>query len=196
MNHIICVCGNIGSGKSTLLQAIARTLPIVPEPIQQWGNWLDNFYSDPKKYAFGLQMRILLTFLTQHTTEHQWTVFERCPAESVFVFASHLLQEQILSNDEFQLLQQVYQQFAWKPRLYIYIRTDPDVCISRIITRQRPCEASLREQYVHQLHGQYEHFMDSIPPQQLITLDGNQPQHMVLKQLEPFLQQFLVTSAL
>ena len=61
---VYIVEGNIGAGKSTFLSLLKNRLPgltIVQEPVNNWASQrqgtslLENFYLDPKRWAFTLE---------------------------------------------------------------------------------------------------------------------------------------------
>ena len=64
----ISVEGSIGCGKSTILNELSKTynsnnIGIYKEPIEDWKDYLDLFYSEPTgRYAFLTQMRVNLSF--------------------------------------------------------------------------------------------------------------------------------------
>ena len=54
---IVSIDGNIGAGKSSTLKELKNLGYVVfPEDIYSWQPILNNFYSDPKRWAFTLQI--------------------------------------------------------------------------------------------------------------------------------------------
>lgn len=164
MVFIITLMGNIGSGKSTLISNL-KEFNVIQEPIHKWGEWLDLFYSNPSKYAFSFQMKVLMDFDIPNEFSDM-VIFERSPLESKEIFAKTLLQNKTINDLEFSLLCDYHQKIAWKPNAIIYLKSPTDVCMSRINKRSRDCESGISKEYVNQLHENYESFIknnDEIP---------------------------------
>ena len=61
----VTVSGNIGCGKTSVLTKLQSEFPLLaihPEPVDEWGPWLSEFYSNQTKHALGLQVKILSTY--------------------------------------------------------------------------------------------------------------------------------------
>ena len=92
----IIIEGNIGAGKSTVLNILKQNLDIfkiIEEPVTKWTNidgvnLLKNFYQEPKKWAFPLQVWISATMIEAHNemTKKPVKVMERSMYR-YFVFA-------------------------------------------------------------------------------------------------------------
>jgi thymidine kinase len=67
-----------------------------------------------------------------------------------------LLENGCMTPGEFELFEGLYNKLAWKPDLFIYLRTTPETCKERILKRQRACETSIDIEYLKSLHEQYE----------------------------------------
>ena len=157
----ITITGNIGCGKSTLLTRLKENFPIVvvPEPIEDWGDWLRMFYLNPDKSALGLQVKILTSFkeiLDKHKDEGIPVIVERSPIEGIEVFAKTLLDSNVLSGMDIDLLHELLKYCGWAPRVYIYLQTTPSKCMERIHSRNRGVESNISEDYVAKLHEKYE----------------------------------------
>lgn len=157
----VSICGNIGSGKTTVLEKLeSNGFDVKFEPIHEW-TFLSNFYKNMKEYAFKLQMQILKSFLSykeHHVLKSLPTICERSPQESFHVFSSQLLKNKYLTLDEYRIIRFFTYSYAWKPEIYIYIRTEPSVCLERISNRNRDCENEISLTYISELHKKYEQF--------------------------------------
>ena len=67
-----------------------------------------------------------------------------------------LLENKCMTPSEFELFEGLYNKLAWKPDLFIYLRTTPEICQDRILQRQRPCETNIDIGYLNKLHEKYE----------------------------------------
>lgn len=156
---IISIGGNIGSGKSTMIRYLEKhrtDIQCITEPIHKWGEWMQLFYSNPTKYAFGFQMKILDSFqYLDADNDNNIYVTERSPWESNHIFAKLLLEQGILSEVEYDLYNTYHLKYAWKPHVYIYINTSYNECISRMRLRNRKEEENINHEYVKELDEQY-----------------------------------------
>ena len=155
----VTICGNIGSGKTTVLENLeSNGFDVKFEPVHKW-TYLSKFYKDMKKYAFSLQMQILKSFLSYTNTNKKVPIVcERSPQESFQVFSSHLYKNNFLELEQFRIIRFFTNTYAWKPDVYIYIRTDPSVCLSRIQSRNRDSENNITLDYIKELHESYDNF--------------------------------------
>ena len=57
--HVIC--GPMFAGKTSELIKRLQTLgyDTIPEPVDEWKKYLEAFYTNPERYAFLFQMKIL-----------------------------------------------------------------------------------------------------------------------------------------
>lgn len=186
---VITIGGNIGCGKSTVIKELQNEYgdmcAVHPEPIQEWGSWLDLFYTDPPKYAFGFQMKILHSFLkcvgSRDSTSTQPFITERSPVDSLEVFAKTLYEDNIMNHLEYNLYKEYVDSIAWTPSVYVYLQTDPEVCVERIKKRARGCESGIDEKYVHKLYAYYETLPQKSHPFHLHVVDANQSKETVLE---------------
>ena len=213
---IISIGGNIGSGKSTMITRLEKhrdDIKCMTEPIHTWGEWLQLFYSNPTKYAFGFQMKILDSFQYLYENDDTIYVTERSPWESNHIFANLLLKQDVLSKVEYDLYNTFYTKYAWKPHVYIYINTSYDECISRMRSRNRKEEENINHEYIKELDEQYKKVftMSQIPESfvelsptiynynvhvsntlQVYEINGNRPIDDVFKDVDLVLNRMLL----
>lgn len=155
--------GTIGCGKSTLLSALHQRFSAVgceifPEPVQDWEPTLVNFYKDPSRHAFALQMRVLFSFLnrTPKDAMTQIVLYERSPVACKSVFG-HLLRESgSLSEEESEIFDMYYDAlFSHKRRSCIFVYVDVETAIARKQARARTEDHLIDEDYMRALHKRY-----------------------------------------
>jgi deoxyadenosine/deoxycytidine kinase len=152
----VCIEGNIGAGKSTLLSRLAESgYPVHQEPVGEWKDWLDLFYSDKKRWAFGMQMRVLASLLEYPKT----CVAERSTSSTRHVFAQVLYNQGDMSEKEFQVYKQYFDATAWTPQAIVYVDVSPEACFERIRERARPCEDSIDLAYIKKLDFHYHNLL-------------------------------------
>ena len=163
---IIAIEGNIGSGKSTQLNKLLKLdkYNIVKENVEEWveNGWLQDFYENPKENSFRFQMRVLLSRLNYNII-HQYNkinIVERCPQSSVLVFGKNLLNDNILSKNDYHLMDKLLKtNNIWKPDIIIYIDTNFKECSKRINSRNRDGE-NIPLTYLEQVEILYKNYLD------------------------------------
>lgn len=177
----ISIEGNIGAGKSTVLEYLSEHgYEVIPEPVDEWAEWLCEFYNDKHRWAFAFQMKVLLSFLTRGPSDDRHAVFERSPMSTRFVFGQLLFNEGCLTEKEWELYKGVCESYAWNPDVIIYIRVDPEVSLERITTRNRKGENKIDLDYIKRLNFQY-NIMLKYHQQKIFEVDGNQDSETVAK---------------
>ena len=67
MITIVSIDGMIGSGKSCVLDELERRgYTVFKEELDEWGSFLDHFYSNPTRWAFTLQMAVLVAMAERY----------------------------------------------------------------------------------------------------------------------------------
>lgn len=140
---IVCIEGNIGAGKSSVLNAIGTKAPgtwnIVPEPVQEWGPWLENYYSNKTRWAFALQMRVLASFAAAkpHITTDRMLLVERSCLSCRYVFTQIMYNNAYMSEKEWSLFKRFAEIVSWEPDVIVYIKVPVDQCLERIDQRAK-----------------------------------------------------------
>jgi deoxyadenosine/deoxycytidine kinase len=169
--------GNIGCGKSKLINTLSScgsfSVPVYNEPLNDWKDWLELFYSDMNKYAFGFQMRVLKSHLDKKTI--QSGIFERSPLSCQQVFGKLLYEDKMMNELEWNLTNEFNSQFGWLPDIVFYLRCSPEICHQRINQRNRNGEESISLEYLEKVHQKYEELYDkNIYGIKIITIDATQ----------------------
>lgn len=157
---IFTIDGNIGSGKSTLLDYLHNTfnLSTDPEPVTKWQPFLEDIYKN-KKGTFEFQVRVWLDRCwVQQRPEMAPIIMERSPYFQRNVFVPVNYENGQLTSREFQIVHELYAKSSslWCPFGYIYLRSNPTNCSTRIKKRARPSEEEILEEYLKKLHDLHE----------------------------------------
>jgi deoxyadenosine/deoxycytidine kinase len=153
---IVSVEGNIGAGKSSLLEELEiRGLNTFKEPLDEWKEWLDRFYTDRNRWAFSMQMKVLSSFARDRFPTSGVCVIERSCLSCKQVFGQLLYNQGNLGEKEWDLYRKFCDLVSWSPDLIIYVDTPPEVCISRIKERSRSGEDTIDVPYLGRLDFQY-----------------------------------------
>ncbi len=167
--HIV-VEGPIGAGKSSLARKLAAHLGadlLLEQPEEN--PFLGRFYGDPASYAFQTQLFFLFQRLKQMQTVLQPGMFAT-GVVSDFLFAKDALFARLnLSDDEFRLYAQMYEQAApqvREPDLVIWLQASPDLLMQRIRRRAIGMEQGISLDYLQRLcdaYVEYFHAYDGAP---------------------------------
>lgn len=195
---VISIEGNIGSGKSTLLSHLKQTLcmengqPVIflQEPVDEWetikdeeGNtMIQKFYGDQAKYSFSFQMmayisRLSLLKRSIEQNPNAIVITERSLFTDKFVFAKMLYDSKKIESVEYQIYLKWFDTFAndFPITGTIYVKTDPEMCHSRIAKRSRNGESTISLDYLNDCHKYHENMMLVHTNQQhtILELNGN-----------------------
>lgn len=168
--------GNIGVGKSTFLKLISKNLPevaVLPEPTENWTNQvfgqslLDNFYKDPKRWAYTLETLAMICRARDHIREQKKNltnlVMERSIYSGHYCFALNGYQSGFFTEIEWKIYNEWVDFLLTKkcqaPLGFIYLRAEPEVCMRRIQKRSRESEVSISFEYIKQIHYWHEKFL-------------------------------------
>lgn len=169
MGFVVVIDGNIGSGKSTLLKKLSSAFTVVYERINEWP--LDEFYKNPKKWAFALQCKILHTM---PRPTHDYCIHERCPQSSNFVFWKHLVDTYQASKKEDDMYQTLYSLNEWKSDVYIYLRCSPEKCFENIKHRVQSGDNDITLKYLKDIHESYENFIRHVPNVKIVDAEQDE----------------------
>jgi len=166
MKTIITIEGNIGAGKSTLINMLKERfsdkMAFVEEQVEVWQHMgiLEKFYKNPIKYAFQFQAIVLETMMKALEDEikngdKEIIICDRCPITAIKVFSSNLLDDNILTQRQFDTLQKMLKGFNY-PMAHVYLRTSPKTCLKRMKMRNRDEETNVTIEYLERLHNKHE----------------------------------------
>lgn len=187
----ISIGGSIGCGKSTILDRLKKDgYAVFFEPLDEWKH-LPKFYENKERWSFTFQMEVLNSFQKLKHEGEQCVVCERSPWESYHIFSKMLLENGCMTPGEFELFERLYDKLAWKPDLFIYLRTTPETCQERIRKRERPCETSIDIEYLKRLHEKYE----ALYARGIVCVDANRTVDEVYKDVVTIIAPFHATNS-
>jgi deoxyadenosine/deoxycytidine kinase len=159
----IVIDGPIGSGKTTILRMLQEIgYNVRFEQINQWP--LEQFYKDPRRWAFTLQMAILKTM----EIPEDGTIHERCIQTSNHVFWEML--SDTFSPIENEIYQYFYEKHVWIPDIHIYLDATPEKCFENIQKRIQTGDSFVTMEYMVKLDQAYKKFTEKHP---IIKIDAN-----------------------
>ena len=168
---LVHVEGNIGSGKSTFLNYMNRNYghlcSVITEPVHLWrdvggNNLLEQYYSQPDKYAEIFQTHAFLTTVgyrrRQMTTENNIVFVERSLDSSVFCFSKVLCSLGLIRPELQTVFEKNFHLFEEpRPDRTIYFRTENiDVLKGRISRRARAEENIVSDNFLSELNSAHD----------------------------------------
>ena len=184
---IYTIEGNIGAGKTTILNIIGKNfddVTFVEEPVSQWQNLggenlLEKFYQDPERWGFTFEFYSMLSkikcLMKAADSEKNIIIIERSIlSNKIFIDISKEMNK--LNDLEYGMLINTYN--FYRQNVYpilngiIYLNTPVDVCVQRIIQRNRGGENNLDKNYLLMLKEKFDELSNNstIPT---LVIDGN-----------------------
>lgn len=175
--------GNISAGKSTFLSILNEEMvelqdivEIVPEPVDKWqtvngqDNILDMFYREPERYAYTFQNYVFVTRWQQERessrTSKQLRILERSVFSDRMVFVRAVHEAKWMNDVELHIYDSFFNPMLQEhpnlvPDGFVYLRTQPETCMSRLQRRARHEESGIDLDYLHQLHDKHEEWLSA-----------------------------------
>lgn len=157
---IITIDGNIGAGKSTILNYLHsnHNIYVDLEPIDKWKSFLDNIYTNKKNY-FNFQVRVWLDrSWIQEKDQNATIIMERSPYFIRNTFNKYMYNNNLINTQENNIINELYDKtdIIWKSNYFIYIRSNPENCLERILKRGRYNEKDISIEYLNEIHNLHE----------------------------------------
>ena len=184
---IYSIEGNIGAGKTTILNIIGQhfdDVTFVEEPVSQWQNLggcnlLEKFYQDPERWGFTFEFYSMLSkikcLMKAADSEKNIIIIERSIlSNKIFIDISKEMNK--LNDLEYGMLINTYNFYMQNiyPMLngIIYLNTPVDLCVQRIIQRNRGEEVNVDKNYLLMLKDKFDELSNysTIPT---LVIDGN-----------------------
>ena len=173
--NFICIEGNIGAGKTTLAKKIsedsnARLI------LEEFANnpFLPNFYKEPEKYAFPLELFFMAERYKQLKQVHEQEMFSDFTVSDYFFVKSRLFAQNNLSADELTLFYRIFDimlDSLPKPDLLIYLHTDIKSLQANIKKRNRSYERDITKDYLLKIQEKYLDFFKKQKDFPVIIID-------------------------
>ena len=174
----IAIVGNIGAGKTTLTELLAKNYGWDPlfEAVDN-NPYLEDFYSDMKRWSFNLQIYFLNTRYRQiidiqkggHNIIQDRTIYE-----DAYIFAENLHDMGLMTTRDYQNYQAIFDnitEFIKPPDLLIYLRASVPTLVNNIQRRGREYETGIRLDYLSKLNEKYQKWINGYKLGKLLILD-------------------------
>ena len=164
----IAVSGLIGAGKTTLSTELGKVLelPVYYEPVVD-NKYLADFYKNPKKHSFALQVYLLNKRFRQQQ-QIIWSEKGGIQDRSIYedgVFAEMLFNSGLMDERDYNTYKELFanmSNFMKRPNLIVHLDVSPIQSFERTKKRDRKCENGLTLDYLILLHKHYESFLSKI----------------------------------
>jgi thymidylate kinase len=151
----IVIDGNIGAGKTTQLNLLKRLgATVFKEPIEEWP--LQEFYENPKKGIFALQMAVLRTVCDQGPG-----IYERSLLSSRWVFWEWAKRKNLVEH--VKTYEYFYEKHAWAPDVYIFLSKGPEECYLHVSGRKQTGDDKVTLEYLKELELLYKELLERVP---------------------------------
>lgn len=177
-NPVVIVAGNIGVGKTSFTSKLAKMLGghAFYESVED-NPYLDDFYVDPKRWAFELQIYFLSHRLRMHSAAFECNmpaVIDRSIYEDANIFAWHLHNTGVMKQREYSTYRMLFNLMVDKlpvPTAMVYLDAPVGILMKRIAKRGRDCEKSgISHDYLLGLAGCYSSWISTFDLCPLLTV--------------------------
>lgn len=195
----IAIVGNIGAGKTTLTEMLAKNYGWEPlyEAVDN-NPYLEDFYSDMKRWSFNLQIYFLNSRFRQIVEIQKGSrniIQDRTIYEDAFIFAENLHDMGLMTTRDYENYQNMFENitsFIRPPDLLIYLKASIPTLVNNIHHRGREYEVGIRLDYLSKLNEKYQKWINGYNLGKLLILDkdnldfANNTDHMatVIEQIE------------
>ncbi|MBE9582902.1 deoxynucleoside kinase [Mucilaginibacter sp. JRF] len=174
----IAIVGNIGAGKTTLTEMLAKNYGFEPlfEAVDN-NPYLEDFYSDMKRWSFNLQIYFLNSRYRQ-ILEIQKSgrnvIQDRTIYEDAFIFAENLHDMGLMTTRDYENYRSIFDNitsFIKPPDLLIYLKASVPTLVNNIQRRGREYESGIRLDYLSKLNEKYQKWITGYELGKLLVLD-------------------------
>ena len=174
----IAIVGNIGAGKTTLTELLVKNYGWDPvyEAVEN-NPYLEDFYSDMKRWSFNLQIYFLNARYRQivdiQKSGHN-IIQDRTIYEDAYIFAENLHDMGLMTARDYENYQSIFDnfiEFIKPPDLLVYLKASVPTLVNNIQRRGREYESGIRLDYLLKLNEKYQKWISSYRLGKILVVD-------------------------
>ena len=174
----IAVVGNIGAGKTTLTELLAKNYGWSPlyEAVDN-NPYLEDFYSDMKRWSFNLQIYFLNSRFNQIIDiqkNGRNIIQDRTIYEDAYIFAENLHDMGLMTSRDYENYRAIFDNitsFIKPPDLLVYLKASVPTLVNNIHRRGREYEIGIRLDSLSKLNEKYDKWIKNYKLGKLLILD-------------------------
>jgi len=174
----IAIVGNIGAGKTTLTEMLAHNYGWEPlfEAVDN-NPYLEDFYSDMKRWSFNLQIYFLNSRYRQIIDIQKSgrnILQDRTIYEDAYIFAENLHDMGLMTTRDYENYQSIFEnitEYIKPPDLLVYLKASVPTLVNNIQRRGREYEIGIRLDYLSKLNEKYDKWIKNYKLGKLLVLD-------------------------
>ena len=176
--EFIAIEGVIGVGKTSLTRMLADRFNGrgIYEIVEE-NPFLADFYRDPERYAFQVQMFFLLSRYRQQMEIPQRDLFHQMLIAD-YIFAKDKIFAYLNLEDRelflYEKIVSLMERDIPQPDLVIYLKSTPERLMQNIKKRDRPFEREMKYEYIDSLNQAYNQFFNHYADTRLLVVDATE----------------------
>ena len=174
----IAVEGVIGVGKTSLTKRLAEAWEgrlVLEEPHKN--PFLEDFYREPRHYAFQVQLNFLFARYNQLLRLSQMSLFEAVTVSDYLFDKDKIFAYMNLDEREIVLYERIIEfmeRDIHRPDLVVYLQSSNERLMQNIRIRNRSYERSMDREYIARLNEAYNRFFLSYKRTPLLIVNANE----------------------